>query len=182
MDERRQRRDPWLLIAGRRTTDVLNRFNALFGHSDFGAHFRNLWLLLITVVVLLAIGAQEGALRSQARGRRFVIAVNCATISAVAEAGRDVIASPANQPETPFDRALEGIGYPPRPQRVQQAKLLSTLYVQHIVSLVARHLASLGEVKHPHALAVRLVQSDGTINCGLLQSLGRASAGSPGFP
>lgn len=147
---------------GRRATDVPAAFAHVFGQSTLGAYLRNFWLLVITGLVLLALHGQSVQLSQQVKSRHFVIAVSCAVQSGTSEAGRAIISGSARAKETPFDRALERLGYPPRPQRIKAADVAGSLYVAGLARRV-RLLAG--------SRAKGLIMPDGGIDCHRLRQI-----------
>lgn len=173
--DRRQKRSLSKSVVGERVGDVVNVVNRNLGQSNRGAHFRNFWLLAITFIIFMAINSIHNTVTSQVRGRRFAIQVNCAVVGAVSEAGRSVIVGGSSAPDTPFDRALEKLGFPPRKVRVAQATQAAQLYVDNIVAQVAKHI---GEKR-----AKALIRRDGALNCDALQQFAAARTGtSNSFP
>lgn len=127
--------------------------------------YRDWWLLAITLIALLGIWLNHGTLTAQVKGRHFAVGAICATLSSISEAGRQVIVSGAEAPDTPFMRFLEAHGYPSRAERQRHAQAAARLYVQRISTSVQQEVG--GKAAH-------LVRPDGGIDCAELQKLSNA--------
>lgn len=125
-------------------------------------HLRDLWMLAITGLVVLALSHAGDALNNVQQGRRVANGVNCAILSAISEAGRQVIGQGASQPETPLTRFLERHGYPPARVRARQAQMAADAYVSSISQRIEMEVGHKGD---------QLVRPDGTINCDRLASI-----------
>lgn len=100
-------------------------------------------------------------------GRQTGIALTCAVLSGVAQAGEAVISGPANRPETPFDAALERLGYPARPQRIRAARQAGQAYINTLLAQVRSALRLRGNGTNPRSL----VHPDGSIDCNTFMVL-----------
>jgi hypothetical protein len=146
--------------------------------------WRDFWMLILSGIVLLSLHSSSGtsdqaktaaqhanqAIQQVQEGRSTATAIQCAVISAFADAGRATI-SGTSLSDTPFTRQLERLGYPPLAQRQAQAKAAGKLYVQAISTRIDRELEQHGKKPPPgHSL----VRADGSINCQTFARLARA--------
>lgn len=125
---------------------------------------RDFWLFVITAVVLVALSNSSDAVTSVQQGRQTSLRVTCAVQSAVAQAGRQVIAGSDVAPPTAEEKALEAFGFPPFKQRHKQAERAADLYVSGISASIDGKIGHKGD---------GLVDSDGTINCQRLAQLAK---------
>jgi hypothetical protein len=142
--------------------------------------YRDVWLFLITVVVVIAVvvavrgsdkakhGSEQArqAVAAQQQGRRLALRVSCAVESAIAEAGRAVILSSAKPPPSE-EKALERLGFPPFKVRVKLQEKAADAYVAGISSRVERSIGNRGD---------RLVQPGGMLDCKAFLRLANASS------
>jgi hypothetical protein len=126
--------------------------------------YRDLWLLIITGGMLLLAILLVNNVNSQAKGRHFTVGFTCAALSAISQEGREVIAGPQKL-NTPFERNLERLGYPPVAVRRAQAQAAAQAYVRGISNRIQEQVGYKGS---------RLIRADGTIDCTKLQKLGNA--------
>lgn len=125
--------------------------------------YRDVWLVIITGLSLLAIWLNSQTLDQQAKGRHFAVGVTCSAISAISQAGQQVLSPPVPKgPKSRFERALERLGYPPPNRRRIQSELLARLYVEHISEAIQRQVGGRG---------AHLVRPNGTLDCRQLQRL-----------
>lgn len=149
-----------------RLSDKLSRYSGLI---------QNGWLLIISVVVVIAISAAEHAstrsdtaIQNVQTGRKNSLAVTCVIIDAFATAGRVTISSAGSLPESAFTRNLEKLGYPPLKVRQAQSVKAARGYVVLISDKVS---AALGG-----KAAKRLVNKDGTIDCRQFKLIAHAAS------
>lgn len=104
--------------------------------------YRDVWLVLTTGIVAVALINSSEAINQQKEGRRAGLDVTCALGSGVIEAGRATISSGAASNKDPhmrrFLKELEKLGYPPRRVRERQAKLAAEAYARQIARVVER--------------------------------------------
>lgn len=120
--------------------------------------YRDLWLIIITGVVLIALSRSQDAVNRQAEGRRVAGAVTCSAISAVIDAGRATIQSGGKIDPREFERNLEKLGLPPRDVRMERSRTAAESYARLIAQRVVE------ESKVPG-----LVREDGTLDCRKLR-------------
>jgi hypothetical protein len=127
--------------------------------------------MIAAFVFFLGLGVWGGVslLNQIQSGRRAGTSVVCAALSAVSQAGRDVITAGSKGPDTPFIRKLERLGYPTQKQRQAAAETAANSYVAGIAMRVEESTGGRG---------VNLVKSDGTIDCQAFMRLANAK-GSP---
>lgn len=145
--QRRASDQPW-----RRRLKILVREN----------WYRDVWLTVITVLLIFAVQGQNNVLDDIQAGRKFSVKVTCTTVSAVIDAGRSTITGQNSQVDGAFARNLERLGYPPKPVREAQAKIAARQYAEFISRRVERATGAEG-----------VVRADGTLNCEKLTRLAR---------
>lgn len=132
--------------------------------------YRDLWLVIITCTVMyLALLSADYS--DQARTlalaiqheRATALRVTCAVESAVAQAGRQVIAG-STPPPPAEEKALERLGFPPFRVRMRMQERAADAYVAGIARRVDEQIGRRGD---------GLVQRGGTINCDRLVRLVR---------
>lgn len=97
------------------------------------------------------------AIRRVESGRKIGSAINCATTSAIIDAGRETIRSGAYVRPAEFALALENLGLPPFTTRAQYARAAARGYARKISIAVGK-------------TGVRgVVREDGTLDCAALQ-------------
>jgi hypothetical protein len=127
--------------------------------------YRDLWLLGITAVVVIALVRQGDTLDKVQQGRRQTIAINCGATAAVIDAGRTLIKGSAAKPFPPqLERFLHSLGYPPRPVRQKQAKAAADAYAAAISSRIAATSGVHG-----------LIRRDGSLDCRRIQRIARTA-------
>lgn len=97
-------------------------------------------------------------------GRHLSLGVTCAVQSAVAQAGRQVIAGSSTPPPAAQEAALERFGFPPFKKRHAEAELAAQQYVLSITRSIHKQIGHKGD---------KLVNHDGTINCKQLATLAK---------
>lgn len=140
---------------GRRVSDNERRIPQLL---------RDFWLFVITAIVLLALSNASDAVTGVQQGRQTSLRVTCAVQSAVAQAGRQVIAGSNVPPPAAEEKALEAFGFPPFKERHKQAQHAADLYVSGISASIDKQIGHKGD---------GLVNPDGTINCQRLAQLAK---------
>lgn len=117
--------------------------------------------LLVGCLVGAAVWFQiqlSATLSAVQRNREVALRVTCAVESAVAQAGRTVIAG--DQPPPPTEeKALEALGFPPFRVRLQMQERAADAYVAGIAARIERQVGSKGD---------GLVLPGGRINCDRL--------------
>lgn len=133
--------------------------------------YRDLWAVIVTGLVLLALAAGKHALDEVQIGRRAGTGFTCAIAGAVAQAGREVVeqSSPQKAPTPRAERLLIELGYGPKAQRAKQAHATGRAYTGRITELVERY------AHIPAVEARRLVRPNGTVNCDQLKALAKVS-------
>lgn len=126
--------------------------------------YRDVWLLVISVFVFVALHNASNAINQQREGRRVAVAAICGATSAVIEAGRATITGGAAGVNGEFERNLRKLGYPPRKVRRKQAMAAAEGYARTI----AEGVRTAAGVK-----AHGLVRADGTLDCHRLQRVAR---------
>ena len=86
--------------------------------------------------------------------RQRSLRVICAANSAVIDAGRATLTATVGKPNTPFERALEKLGYPPRPARDKAARAAAIAYGRTIARSIQEESGIVG-----------IAKSDGTLDC-----------------
>lgn len=134
--------------------------------------YRDVWLLIITATVVylafLSVGYSQQAANTARQiqaGRSAGVATTCAVLSAVAEAGREVIAGPSKLPPTREEQALERLGFPPFRIRHQEAEKAADAYVASLSRHVVSQVGARGQ---------SLVRPGGRIDCGEFLKLANA--------
>lgn len=125
--------------------------------------YRDVWLILTTVVVVVALIRAQDAIDAQNAGRRAAGAVTCSAISAVIDAGRATIDSGGRIDPRKFERNLERLGLPPRDVRARKARTAAESYARLIAQRVTTESGVPG-----------LVRRDGTLNCERLGVVARS--------
>lgn len=155
---------PAIVDAGhrRRQTDrgwrILVRENA----------YRDVWLIAITVLCLVAIDRTDSKVERQREGRATANAIVCGAVSAVIDAGQATITgSSAGGGSEEFLRNLEKLGYPPENVRKAQAEKAARAYARSIAERVEKQAGAEGE---------GIVRPDGSIDC---KKLARVTAATP---
>lgn len=100
----------------------------------------------------------------QKEGRRLALGVNCAALSAIAEAGRETIMAATPLPPG-VEQLLEAHGFPTPAERRAAAKIAADNYVHRISATVESQVGRRGD---------GLVNANGTLNCARLQVVARA--------
>jgi hypothetical protein len=127
--------------------------------------YRDVWLFIITLMVLGALLTITDTVNEVQEGRRAATGISCAVSSATVTAGHDVIVSSAEQAMPPkLEKFLMHLGVPGHKTRESEAKLLAKTYANSIESAV---IAAAG------AQAKQVVNKDGTLNCNKLRELAR---------
>lgn len=98
-------------------------------------------------------------------GRHVSLGVTCAVQSAVAQAGREVIAGSSTPPPAAQEQALEMFGFPPFAKRHQQAENAADAYVLNISNTIDKQIGRKGDGL--------VSKKTGTINCTRLAQLAR---------
>jgi hypothetical protein len=124
--------------------------------------YRDVWLFLVTLIVLLALHESSSAIQSNHEGRRAAVNVTCATLSAVIESGRETLQAGAAIGPPRFERELRRIGLPPLADRQRGADLAAARYSKGIATEVERQSGVKG-----------LVLPDGRLDCSRLRTLAR---------
>lgn len=121
--------------------------------------YRDVWLLLVSLVLLLMVHGVQSRVERQREGRAIAINVMCGGISSVIEAGRATITGSSTlSPE--FERNLERLGYPPERQRKAAARAAAKGYAASIAAAVQQESGVRG-----------LVRKDGSLNCERLRQV-----------
>jgi hypothetical protein len=144
--------------------------------------YRDVWLFLITLLVLLALYTLGGQTEEIQTGRAFGTEINCGFNQAVLLANRHLIeGSSSSRHETPTsERRLEELGFGTRVQREEQAKLQGVLYIQSVqagIELFAGAKASgiIDDRPKENARTGKLdVANVGTVNCMRLKKITKA--------
>lgn len=126
--------------------------------------YRDVWMLITTALVVIALLGMQQSLDAVRSGRHIAIAANCAVLSAVADAGRATIehgATVTHHEET----ALLRLGFPPEAVREAAARAEARAYVASISQAVDRQIGHRGD---------RLIRRDGTVDCRRLEVLTHA--------
>jgi hypothetical protein len=123
--------------------------------------YRDVWLLLVSGLMVWALLDIRGVVNDQREGRRYAVNVVCGATSAVIDAGRATITGGGVGPPE-FVRNLERLGYPPRRVREAQAQKAAAQYAD----LIARRVEKV-------AGATDVVRRDGTLDCALLTERAR---------
>lgn len=127
--------------------------------------YRDIWLLIITGFMFLALMITANNVGEIEAGRRAGTGFTCAIAGAVATAGREVVEDSASQPLPP---KLEKIlGLPPLKVRQQQARATGRLYTEHI-TLRLEQVAGISKAK-----AQEIILPDGTVDCQRLKALSK---------
>lgn len=126
--------------------------------------YRDVWLLLVSAFVVVAVLNSRDAVERQKEGRRVAVQAICGATSAVIEAGRATITGGATGVGGEFERNLRALGYPPRKVRQRQAMQAAEAYARTIAEGV-RQAAGVN--------ARGLVRRDGTLDCQRLQQVAR---------
>jgi hypothetical protein len=120
--------------------------------------YRDVWLLLISGFLLLALVRSQDAIDRQIEGRRIGSSITCSVISSVIEAGRDQILSSATPGPPNFEANLRKLGYPPIKVRREAAQAAAHQYASRIAWRVKEASGLRG-----------IIRKDGTLNCPNLQ-------------
>lgn len=120
--------------------------------------YRDVWLLIITVLVLLAVSKTYGNVGDIQDGRRVGTNVTCSATSAIIDAGRDTIRNAATITPTEFEKNLVALGLPRRKARTEAANQAAKKYGESIASAVALQTGRSD-----------IVLSDGSLDCAALQ-------------
>jgi hypothetical protein len=124
---------------------------------------RDVWLLVVTVLVVVALAHQQSAIDRQREGRRTAIEAVCGVEQATIDAGRARLLGGAHLKPERFARNLERLGYPPQGVRERGARAAAQAYSTQIAKAVE------------HESGVRgIVGPDGRLNCGRLVSASAA--------
>lgn len=119
---------------------------------------------VIAYVGIHDVGARQT--RDQRDGRRAAVQITCGAISGVIEAGREtILSSTKGKHDTPFERRLEALGYPPRTVRKAQAMAAAAAYARSIASSVRD--AADGKARG-------VVKRNGSLDCDKLVAVARA--------
>jgi hypothetical protein len=127
--------------------------------------YRDVWLLIITLVVLYTAIQISSTSNRISEGRHFALSTSCAVESAVAAQGRDVILHSSPPTDTPLFRFLERHGYPPLKARLAQQRIEARAYVQGIAEAVQASTGVKGK---------SLVRADGSLDCKRFSRLANA--------
>lgn len=122
--------------------------------------YRDVWLLLLSIVLVLMVLGLQTKVDRQREGRAIAINVMCGGISAVIEAGRATITGSSRSFSPEFERNLERLGYPPRKQRTQAANAAAKAYA----AAIAKSVQEESGVKD-------LVRKDGSLDCARLRKV-----------
>jgi hypothetical protein len=120
--------------------------------------YRDVWLLLITVLVLLAVGRTYGLVNDIQEGRRVGTNVTCSATSAIIDAGRDTLKNSATIKPTEFEQNLVNLGLPRKEARTKAADEAAKRYGQSIASAVAKQTGR-----------DDIVRPDGSLDCAALK-------------
>lgn len=126
--------------------------------------YRDVWLLVVTLGVYVALNGSESDLQRQREGRAVAIEVTCTFSNAVARAGQATITGGVTIKPREFERALERMGLPPRKQRETNARNAARAYAAAISASVEQETGIKG-----------LVAGDGTIRCDRLKAVAAAT-------
>jgi hypothetical protein len=116
--------------------------------------YRDVWLVIITVIVFLALIAANGERQRNIEGRRIAVESICGATSAVITAGRAVIGGSGAGLAPELERFLRKHGYPPKPVRQAEAKKAAEAYAESIARGIESNSGVTG-----------LVRKNGTLNC-----------------
>jgi len=127
-------------------------------------------IVVSTVLILLGFLSvhlqlnQKNTLAQVQSGRRTALSVTCAVESAVAQAGRVVIAGNLNPPSPEQERALERFGFPSFAIRHKEEEKAADLYVATIARYVDRQIGRKGD---------GLIRHGGTLDCKRLAQIAK---------
>lgn len=127
--------------------------------------YRDLWLFLVTVLVVVALSSIHAQTNEIQAGRRNTSGISCAVSAAVVKAGRVIIVSSSEQGLPPrLEMFLEEHGLPPKAVRDKAAQQSAKSYTAGINAEI---------VKVSGVDAQKVLNPDGTLNCNKLRELAR---------
>jgi hypothetical protein len=124
--------------------------------------YRDVWLIIITGLVLWSQIGQHDLALEQREGRKQAVDVTCAAVTAVIDAGRSTITGGTQPGSAEFVANLERLGYPPKPVREAQAEKAADAYARFISGKVESLTGARG-----------VVNPDGSLNCEKFRELAR---------
>jgi hypothetical protein len=125
--------------------------------------YRDVWLVLVTALVLWATVVSHNTQTQQREGRKVSLTATCAAISGVIEAGRATILGGVIIRPKEFERTLTKMGLPSFPVRKRSADAAAAAYGHAIAMRVE-------QATHRKGLA----RKDGTLDCDAIRQVGRA--------
>lgn len=126
--------------------------------------YRDVWLLMVTVLVVLAVTKTYSNVDDIQDGRRIGTNVTCSATSAIIDAGRDTLRNAATITPTKFERNLVALGLPRKKARTEAANQAAKKYGESIASAVAVQTGRND-----------IVRPDGSLDCAALQRATRVS-------
>lgn len=136
--------------------------------------YRDVWLLLISAVVLLSLLSLGNATTQIQQGRRATAGITCAVSASVVKAGRLTIVTSAEAPLPPkLEALLRRYDYPPLSVRRAKAQRSADAYTRSINEEIVRAAGvQAKKVIAPAKLPNGEPNPDaGTLNCAKLREL-----------
>lgn len=116
--------------------------------------YRDVWLIIISGLVLLALARASDEREAQLEGRRTAVEAVCGATSAVVQAGQATITGGGAGIPEELSRFLERHGYPPKSVREEQAKLAAEAYAKNVSKQIEKNSGLTG-----------IVRENGTLDC-----------------